>query len=85
MYSRHTRARRGADEGDGVVPVGLQVGDPAAQRPGVVLAQRLDVAHLEAGPLHRQHALADVDQLAVGEHVAADERRPPELSTRRPS
>ena len=64
-----------ADGGDGVVPVRLEVGDPAAQRPGVVLAQRLDVAHLEAGPLHRQHRVADVDQLAVGEHVATDERR----------
>ena len=44
-----------------------------------MLAEGLDVAHLEAGPLHRQHALADVDQLAVGEDVAVDERRPSEL------
>ncbi len=54
----------------------LEVGDPAAQRARVVLAERLDVAHLEPGALHRQHhGVAHVDQLAVGEHVAADERR----------
>ncbi len=39
----------------------------------VVLAQRFDVAHLEAGLLHGEDDPADVDELAVGEHVAADE------------
>ena len=62
-----------ADQGHRLVPVRLQVGHPAAQGPGVVLAQRLDVADLEAGPLHGQHHLADVEELAVGEDVAADE------------
>jgi len=38
-----------------------------------VLAQRLDVAGLEPGALHGQHDLADVEQFAVGEHVACDE------------
>ena len=67
-----------ADEADRLVPVRLQVGDPRPQRPGVVLAQRLDVADLEAGLAPSpSRTLADVDQLTVGEHVAADERRPP--------
>ena len=69
----------GADERHHLVPCALQVGDPRPQRPVVVLAQRLDVADLEAGALHRQHALADVDQLTVREDVAPDERRLPEL------
>jgi hypothetical protein len=31
-----------------------------------VLAEGLDVADLEAGPLHGQHHLADVDELPSG-------------------
>ncbi len=61
------------DQGDRLVPVLLQVGDPVVQGPGVVLPQRLDVAHLEPGPLHGSDHLGHVHQLAVGEDVAADE------------
>ena len=43
------------------------------QRLRVVLAQTLDVAHLEPGALHARHDRADLVQLAVGEHVAVDE------------
>ena len=84
---RPRRPCRGARPAPGASPTSstgashsaLEVGDPRPQRPGVVLAKRLDVADLEPGPLHRQHGLADVDQLAVGEHVAADERAPADL------
>ena len=66
MYSRHTRARASPTEATAASQLASRLAIQRAQRPGVVLAQRLDVTHLEAGPLHRQHALADVDQLAVG-------------------
>ena len=42
-----------ADLGDGCVAAGGEVGDPAPQRERVVLAQRLDVADLEAAGLER--------------------------------
>ncbi len=78
MYSRQHAGAGLTDEPDRLLPVRLQVGDPRPQRAGVVLAQRLDVADLEAGSLHRQDGVADVDELTVGEHVAADERRAPQ-------
>ena len=78
MYSRQTRARRSPTRATASSQRASRLATQAAQRPGVVLAQRLDVADLEAGPLHRQHRLADVDQLAVGEDVPADERAPPD-------
>ncbi len=59
-------------------PPGLQVGHPRAQGAAVVLAQRFDVAHLEAGGLHAQDRATDVEQLAIGEHVASEERARPE-------
>ena len=68
----HARSS-GADEPEGVVPGSIEVGDPCLERPDVVFAQRLDVVNFEPGRFHRQRDLADVDQLTVGEHVAADE------------
>ncbi len=62
------------DFGHGRVPVLLEVRHPGPQRLGVVLTKGFDVAHLEAGLLHGQDDLAHVDELAIGEHVAADER-----------
>ena len=62
-----------ADEADRLVPARLEVGDPGPQGERVVLAERLDVAHLEPGRLHRRHRLAHLHELAVGEDVPADE------------
>ena len=72
-----------ADQLDGPVPGRLEVGHPRPQRQRVVLPQRLDVTDLEPGPLHRADAVADVDELAVGEHVAADERARARPASRR--
>ena len=74
MYSRQIRAVARSAAATAASQFGLEVSHPGTQRAGVVLAQRLRVAHLEAGPLHRQHRVADIDQFAVGEHVAPDER-----------
>ena len=51
MYSRHTRARPALVSRDRPVPARFEVGDPRPQGQRVVLAQRLHVAHLEAGAL----------------------------------
>ncbi len=68
-----------ADEGDGLVPTGIQVVDPAPQREGIVLPQRLHVADLQVDGLHGRHHGGDVLQLPVGEHVAGREGPPVEL------
>ena len=49
-----------------------------AERLPVVLAQALDVTHLEAVLLHRRHHRPDLVKLAVGEDVPVDEARPSE-------
>jgi hypothetical protein len=76
--ARHVEApdasARGADFGNGLVPVGLQVSNPGAQRERVMLAQALAVPHLEAGALNGGDNRADLVQLAVGKDVAANER-----------
>ena len=64
----------GAGQGDRLVPARLEVGDPGPQRQGVVLAQGLDVADLEAGLLERADHGRQRLELAVGEDVALDER-----------
>ena len=51
----------------------LEVGQPVAQRERIVLAQRLDVADLEAGFLHRRHDVGHRMQLTVREDVAGQE------------
>src|SRR4051812_32051406 len=43
---------RSADLGDRLVPVGLEVAAPSGAGHAVVLAEVLEVAHLEAGVLH---------------------------------
>ena len=73
MYSRQIRA--------GPAPTSSTASSQRASRFAtqcrsvlrVVLAQRLDVADLEAGFLHDRDDAADLVQLAVGEHVAVDE------------
>src|SRR5262249_16976054 len=62
-------------EPDGAGVARLEVREPAAQRPRVVLAQALDVAHLEARVLERGDDVADLMELAVREDVALDEHR----------
>ena len=62
------------DERDSVVPAIFEVGDPLAQREGIMFAQRLDIAYLEAGPLHRSDGVGHVEEFTVGEHIAAHER-----------
>ncbi len=59
-----------ADKGDGTVPVGLEGVVPGVDRADVVLAQRVDVTHLQT------HLLDEVDGLADGphRHVGSDER-----------
>ena len=64
----------GSDLGEGVVAVGGQVRQPVAQGQRVVVAQRLNVAHLEAGGLDDAENVARRMQLAVGKDVARDER-----------
>ena len=61
------------DIGDRGVPVRLEVAHPLPEREVVVLAQALDVPHLEARSLHLRNHRADLVQFAVGEHVAVDE------------
>ncbi len=74
MYSRQTRARPGLVSRTARSPVGLQVGDPAAQGVGVVLADGLHVADLEAGPFQLGDGGADRGEFAVREDVGVDER-----------
>ena len=78
MYNSQIRARLHPDVGDGGIPVPLEVGDPGPQGLGVVLPERFDVSHLEAGLFHGEHDLTDVDEFTVGEHVASDERPRPD-------
>jgi hypothetical protein len=61
-----------AGQGDGLVPLLLEVGHPVAQGGGVVLPERLHIAHFEASVLHGVDHLTDVDELTVGEDVAGD-------------
>src|SRR3954454_19026835 len=56
------------------VAVRAEVAEPVAQRQRVVLAQRFDVAHLEARALQGDDERAERLELSVGEHVARDER-----------
>src|SRR5918994_2379810 len=81
---RHEEApdtRAGAAHfGDSLVPASLEVPDPGPQRESVVLAQILDVAHLEASLLDGRDDCADLVQLAIGEDVAVDETSPPKGS-----
>src|SRR5262249_5906841 len=51
----------------------LQVGDPAPQRAGVVLAYRLQVTHLEPGTFQQTHGGADRGEFAVREDIGVDE------------
>src|SRR3546814_247903 len=79
MYSRHTRARPAPTRSTASSQRASRLATHWRSGPRVVLAQRLDVAHLEPGVLHRPDRVADVQQLAVGEHVAAHEGAAPEL------
>ena len=72
MYRRHTR-RALADLRDRLVPVGVQVGAPGRQGPGVVLTQVLLVPHLEASVVHERDQVPGSLELPVGEHVPVDE------------
>src|SRR5437879_4647902 len=63
-----------ADERDGVIPRRLEIRDPTAQGARVVLAQALQVSHLEARILHGRHDSPHLVQLTVGKHVTIDER-----------
>jgi hypothetical protein len=62
-----------ADLLDRLAPVRVQVRAPGRQGPGVVLAQVLLVADLEAGVVHERDQVAGSLQLAVGEDVPVDE------------
>ena len=79
MYRRQMRACGSSAAATASSQLSSRFAHPRLERAGVVLAERLDVADLEAVALHRQHGVADVHQLAVGEHVASDERTPAEL------
>src|SRR5690349_20911650 len=71
-----------ADLGHRLVPVGVEVAAPARERLGVVLAEVLLVADLEAGVVHLRHQVTGPLQLAVGEDVAVDEPVPLHRRTR---
>src|SRR5919106_4577824 len=59
---------------DGAVPAPLEVAAPLTERPRVVLAQVLAVAHLEAVIVHRADHRARTLELTVGKDVAVEER-----------
>ena len=73
MYARQTRARPSPAAATAPSQSRSRLAIHARNVRGVVLAQRLDVADLEPGALGRVDDRGDVDQLAVGEHVPADE------------
>ena len=62
-----------ADHGRCAGPVRVEVRSPKAERARVVLAQGLDVAHLEARRLHGVREVADLVQLAIGKNVPLHE------------
>ena len=64
----------GTNLGDHLGSARGHVGNPATECQGVVLAERLRVADLQARALHRLDDLGDGVQLAVGKHIASDER-----------
>ena len=73
MYIAHTRARPAPTSATASSQCADEVGAPAGERLGVVLAQVLLVPHLEAVVLHRGDDRADALELAVREDVAVDE------------